>query len=108
MGPKGMPLTQCARSEKFCMLAVTRTLVLALFYKSPGIVCILYAIAQLYPPPPLSFPPPPLSFPTPCRSPGGGGGGWGNVTWQPSPMGWWGSVFPGVGNDKGGGGTLNA
>ena len=31
--------------------------------------------------------PRPLSFPTPCRSPG-----WG-----------WGTVFPGVGNDKGGG-----
>ena len=31
--------------------------------------------------------------------------GWGTVTWQPSPRGWWGTVFPGVGNDKGGGGT---
>ena len=30
--------------------------------------------------------------------------GWGTVTWQLSPRGWWGSVFPGVGNDKGGGG----
>ena len=29
-------------------------------------------------------------------------GGWGTVTWQPSPRGWWGNVFPGVGNDKGG------
>ena len=31
-------------------------------------------------------------------------GGWGTVTWQPSPRRWWGTVFPGVGNDKGGGG----
>ena len=34
-----------------------------------------------------------------CGPPGGGGG----VTWQPSPRGWWGTAFPGVGNDKGGG-----
>ena len=33
-------------------------------------------------------------------------GGWGTVTWLPSPGGWWGTVFPGVGNDKGGGGTI--
>ena len=32
-------------------------------------------------------------------------GGGGTVTWQPSPKGCWGTVFPGVGNDKGGGGT---
>ena len=31
-------------------------------------------------------------------------GGRGTVTWQPSPRGWWGTVFPGVGQDKGGGG----
>ena len=30
----------------------------------------------------------------------------GTVTWQPSPRGWWGTVFPGVGNHKGGGGTV--
>ena len=29
-------------------------------------------------------------------------GGWGTVTWQPSPRGWWGTVFLGVGKDKGG------
>ena len=28
-------------------------------------------------------------------------GGWGTVTWQPSPRGWWGDVFPVVGKDKG-------
>ena len=27
----------------------------------------------------------------------------GPVTWQPSPRGWWGTIFPGVGQDKGGG-----
>ena len=31
--------------------------------------------------------------------PGGGGG----VTWRPSPSGWRGTIFPGVGQDKGGG-----
>ena len=36
--------------------------------------------------------------------PGGGGGG---VTWQPSPRGWRGTVFPGVGQDKGGGDIWN-
>ena len=35
------------------------------------------------------------------RFPGGGGGG--GVTWQPSPRGWRGTVFPGVGQDKAGG-----
>ena len=33
-------------------------------------------------------------------------GGGGTVTWQPSPRGWWGTVFPGVGNDKRGGGGV--
>ena len=32
--------------------------------------------------------------------------GVGSVTWRPSPRGWWGTVFPGVGNDKGGGGLI--
>ena len=27
--------------------------------------------------------------------------GWGTVTWHPSPRGWRGTVFPGVGQDKG-------
>ena len=31
----------------------------------------------------------------------------GGVIWQPSPRGWWGTVFPGVGNDKWGGGRKN-
>ena len=43
-------------------------------------------------------PPPPLSFPR---------GGLGTVTWQPSPRGWWGTVFPGVGKDEGRGGYLS-
>ena len=32
------------------------------------------------------------------RFPGGGGGG---VTWQPSPRGWWGTIFPGAGQGGG-------
>ena len=28
------------------------------------------------------------------------------VPWQPVPRGWWGTVFPGVGHDKGGGFTM--
>ena len=34
-------------------------------------------------------------------------GEWGTVTWQPSPRRWWGTVFPGVGNNKGGGYNTN-
>ena len=37
------------------------------------------------------------------RFPGGGGGGWGTVTWQLSTRGWRGTVFPTVGQDKAGG-----
>ena len=33
-------------------------------------------------------------------------GGWGTVTWRPSPRGWRGTVFPGVGQDRGGGGGV--
>ena len=33
-------------------------------------------------------------------------GGWGTVTWQLSPRRWWGTVFPGVGNEKRGGGGV--
>ena len=32
-------------------------------------------------------------------------GGLGTVTWQPSPRGWWGTVFPGWGRTRGVGGT---
>ena len=38
------------------------------------------------------------------RSPRGGGGGGPSLGDRP-PGGWWGTVFPGVGNDKGGGVT---
>ena len=31
------------------------------------------------------------------------GGVWGTITWQLSPRRWWGTVFPEVGNDMGGG-----
>ena len=34
-------------------------------------------------------------------------GGWGTVTWQPSTRGWWGTVFLGLGKDRGGGGGHN-
>ena len=44
-------------------------------------------------------PPRPAHLPNRCGPPCGG---WGTVTWQPSPRGWWGTVFPGVGNDMGG------
>ena len=46
--------------------------------------------------------PPRPALPNRCGPPGGG---WGTVTWQSSPRGWWGTVFPGVGNNIGVGGV---